>query len=241
MLRPYGSSSANPGSGEPIPETPAAPSKLSPAPLAGYHGRMVRTLYYASASLDGFDTAGLHPARFPGQETAASGTVASGTVAPGTAAETAVSETGAPPNAGAVVMGARTYARLQRQVLESGPSGWDCPPGAVWVYTHQEFPGIEGADIMFVRGPVAEFAADIEDSAGGADIWLRGADLAGQYLREGLLDELHLTLRPLLLGSGHPPLPAAAEQHPQLLASRPAPDGSIHLHYRFPRRGGKGN
>ncbi|MCC3293491.1 dihydrofolate reductase family protein [Arthrobacter sp. zg-Y411] len=165
---------------------------------------MSRAVYYASASLDGFDAAGLEPL---GSEV--------------------------PSPAGAVVMGAGTYARLRRQVEEDGTGAWDCPPAPVWVYTHHEFPGVDGADIMFVRGPVAEFAADIAASAGGGDIWLRGADLAGQYLRHGLLDELRLTLHPVVLGAGQPVLPSAAGRAARLLAARPSADGSVLLSYGF--------
>ncbi|MDM7989202.1 dihydrofolate reductase family protein [Arthrobacter sp. zg-Y877] len=170
---------------------------------------MVRTVYYASVSLDGFtadEAAGGHSG-FPVAES--------------------------PANAGAVVMGAGTYARLRRQAVDGG--AWDCPPGPVWVYTHHEFPGIPGADIMFVRGPVAEFAADISSSASGGDVWLRGADLAGQYLHHGLLDELRLVVHPVLLGSGRPLLTAAAEQ-PVLLSAAPSADGSVRLCYGFAPR-----
>ncbi|MCC9204836.1 dihydrofolate reductase family protein [Arthrobacter sp. zg-Y769] len=170
---------------------------------------MVRTVYYASVSLDGFtadDVTG--PEENRGFRVAES-----------------------PANAGAVVMGAGTYGRLQRQVEETGSPVWDCPPGPVWVYTHHEFPGIPGADIMFVRGPVDEFAADISDSANGGDVWLRGAGLAGQYLHHGLLDELRLVVHPVLLGQGRSLLPPAAARSAVLLSSLPSADGSVRLCY----------
>ncbi|MCC3301525.1 dihydrofolate reductase family protein [Arthrobacter sp. zg-Y895] len=170
---------------------------------------MVRTVYYASVSLDGF--------------------TADDAAGPADNRRFRVAES--PANAGAVVMGAGTYGRLQRQVGEGGVGAWDCPPGPVWVYTHHEFPAVAGADIMFVRGPVEEFAADITDSANGGDVWLRGADLAGQYLHHGLLDELRLVVHPILLGSGRPPLPLAAARPAVLLSARPSADGSVRLCY----------
>ncbi|MCC3274669.1 dihydrofolate reductase family protein [Arthrobacter sp. zg-Y20] len=188
---------------------------------------MVRTVYYASASLDGFDAAGHNPAGFNSADYLAAG------FDPFSPHPTEAAGTEVPSAAGAVVMGAGTYARLLRQVQEHGPAAWDCPQAPVWVYTHHEFPGINGADVMFVRGPVSEFAADIADSANNADVWLRGTNLAAQYLREGLLDELHLTLHPLLLGSGQALLPAAANQQVRLLRSEPSADGSMRLHYSF--------
>lgn len=170
---------------------------------------MVRTVYYASVSLDGFTAGG-----------------PSGEVVP-----EGFQRNASPANTGAVVMGAGTYARLQQQVGEGGRGAWDCPSRPVWVYTHHEFPGISGADILFVRGPVGEFAADIADSAGGGEIWLRGADLASQYLNHGLLDELRLVVHPVLLGQGLPLLPLAAAQPAVLLSSRPAADGTVLLSY----------
>ena len=175
---------------------------------------MVRTVYYASVSLDGFT---------PDDVTGRS------TPDPFQRGES-------PVNAGAVVMGAGTYARLQQQVGEDGPPAWDCPSRPVWVYTHREFAGIPGADVLFVRGPVGEFAADISASAGGGDIWLRGADLAGQYLNHGLLDELRLVVHPLLLGHGRPLLPLAGAQPALLLSARPSADGSVRLCYGIGRR-----
>ncbi len=186
---------------------------------------MVRTVYYASASLDGFDAAGFNPAGFSSAEILAAGLDPFSTRRP--------AGTEVPSAAGAVVMGAGTYARLIRQVEEHGPSAWDCPQAPVWVYTHHEFPGMEGADVMFVRGPVTEFAPDIADSANGSDVWLRGTGLAGQYLQEGLLDDLHLTLHPMLLGQGQSLLPGAEFRQAQLLRSEPAADGSLRLHYSF--------
>ncbi|MCC9174740.1 dihydrofolate reductase family protein [Arthrobacter sp. zg-Y179] len=174
---------------------------------------MVRTVYYASISLDGFTA----------------DTVPGGESIKADNDRFRVAES--PANAGAVVMGAGTYARLQRQVGESGAAVWDCPPGPVWVYTHHEFPAVPGADIMFVRGPVGEFAADIADSANGSDVWLRGADLAGQYLHHGLLDELRLVVHPVLLGQGRPLLPLAAERPALLLSARRSADGSMRLCY----------
>ena len=126
-----------------------------------------------------------------------------------------------------------SFARLLQQVQEHGPSAWDCPQGPVWVYTHHEYPGISGADVMFLRGPVGEFAEDIADSSDGRDVWLRGADLAGQYLQEGLLDELRLTLHPVLLGAGGALLPAAVARQARLLTCEPAADGSLRLCYSF--------
>ncbi|UWX95679.1 dihydrofolate reductase family protein [Arthrobacter zhaoxinii] len=178
---------------------------------------MVRTVYYASVSLDGFNAHNDAERRGNGGFQVAE----------------------SPANAGAVVMGAGTYARLQ-EPGESGSPAWDCPPKPVWVYTHHEFPGVPGADIMFVRGPVGEFAADISESANGGEIWVRGADLAGQYLHHGLLDELRLVVHPVLLRQGRPLLPLpllpAAARPAVLLSAGPSADGSIRLCYGFGAR-----
>ncbi|KAD3632897.1 dihydrofolate reductase family protein [Arthrobacter yangruifuii] len=173
---------------------------------------MARTVYYGAVSLDGFAATNADEAgRWGGDGFG-------------------VRES--PSTAGAVVMGAGTYARLQ-QAGQGGSVAWDCPPKPVWVYTHHEFPGVPGADVMFVRGPVEEFAADISASANGGDVWLRGADLAGQYLQQGLLDELRLVVHPFLAGQGRPLLASAAVRPAVLLSAGPSADGSLRLCYGF--------
>ena len=109
---------------------------------------------------------------------------------------------------GALVMGSTTYEWLLREEIRDDPTRWPYAQ-PTWVFTSRELPGLEGADLRFVSGPVepvhAEIAALLPE---GKDLWVvGGGELAGMFLDAGLLDELHLGVAPVFLGAGAPLLP----------------------------------
>jgi dihydrofolate reductase len=76
----------------------------------------------------------------------------------------------------------------------------------VFVLTHYARAPLEmagGTTFHFVTGGIHEALERARDAAGGRDIRLGGgAATIRQYLRAGLIDDLHLALRPVLLGRG---------------------------------------
>ena len=64
------------------------------------------------------------------------------------------------------------------------------------------------------------------------DLIIGGPELAGQAMRAGVLDELHLLLSPVVVGGGNPALPAGARLDLELLGERRFGNGVVHLHYR---------
>ena len=66
----------------------------------------------------------------------------------------------------------------------------------------------------------------------GADISIGGAELAGQAIGAGLVDECHLFLCPIVVGGGKRALPDNARAQLELLEERRFPNGVVHLHYR---------
>ena len=64
------------------------------------------------------------------------------------------------------------------------------------------------------------------------DITIGGAQLAGQAIRAGLLDECHLFLTPIVVGRGKPALPENVRTPFELLGERRFGSGVVHLHYR---------
>jgi dihydrofolate reductase len=64
----------------------------------------------------------------------------------------------------------------------------------------------------------------------GADIAIGGAELAGQAIGAGLVDECHLFLCPVVVGGGKRALPVRAQL--ELLDERRFRSGVVHLHYR---------
>ena len=66
----------------------------------------------------------------------------------------------------------------------------------------------------------------------GGDIAVGGADLAGQAIGAGLVDECHLFLCPIVLGGGKRALPDNVRAQLELLDQRRFRNGVVHLHYR---------
>jgi len=64
------------------------------------------------------------------------------------------------------------------------------------------------------------------------DIGVGGAELAGQAIRAGLVDELHLFLAAVLVGGGKRSLPDDVRLELELLDERRFANGVVHLHYR---------
>jgi dihydrofolate reductase len=65
-----------------------------------------------------------------------------------------------------------------------------------------------------------------------SDISVGGAELAGQAMAAGLVDELHLFLGPVVVGGGKRALPDDVQVQLDLLAERRFRNGVIYLHYR---------
>jgi dihydrofolate reductase len=127
---------------------------------------------------------------------------------------------------GAIAMGATTYEWVlgHEPVLER-PELWhewygDRPS---WVFTHRELPSIPGADVRFVAGDVVPVQREMAAAAGERDLWLvGGGELAGAFADAGLLDELVLSVAPVLLAGGAPLLPRRLEGRLRLTAARVA-------------------
>lgn len=107
-----------------------------------------------------------------------------------------------------MVEGSSTYEWLLREtgVLER-PEAWQEFHGdrPTFVFTTRELPAPEGADVRFVSGEVADALPAIRDAAGEGDVWVvGGGDLAAQFLAAGALDELAVSIAPVLLGAGAP-------------------------------------
>lgn len=137
---------------------------------------------------------------------------------------------------GCIVMGGETYAWL----MEHEPGRWPYTDTPSYVFTHHEYRAPEGADITFVRGDVREFMADFERAAGDRNIWVvGGGNLAAQFADAGLLDDIILSVIPVVLGSGKRLLPVKGPTPPlELAASRTMGRGIVELRYLLPGRTG---
>ncbi len=102
---------------------------------------------------------------------------------------------------GALAMGSATYEFI---LAESRPR-WPYEGRPSWVFTSRELPVPDGADVRFASGPVRRVYDEMRAAAGGRNVWVvGGGKLAMQFADEDLLDELHVTVVPVVLGRGIP-------------------------------------
>lgn len=66
----------------------------------------------------------------------------------------------------------------------------------------------------------------------GSDLTIGGAELAGQALAAGLIDECHLFLNPVVVGGGKRALPSGVKTQLQLLDERRFDSGVVYVRYR---------
>lgn len=133
---------------------------------------------------------------------------------------------------GALVSGSTTY----EWVLEHA-SGWPYVAKPYWVLSSRELalPDEAGADVRVRGGDVRELAEEMLASAGGRNLWIvGGGPVASQFAEAGLLDEVLLTLVPVVLGEGKQLFERALPGGPmQLTAATPYRNGMVGLSYRL--------
>lgn len=132
---------------------------------------------------------------------------------------------------GAIVMGAKTYEFL----LADESLEWPYAGIPTWILTHRELPAIAGAELTFWAGDIVTLDAELRAAAGDRDVWVVGGGVvAAQFADEGLLDELRVTIMPILLGSGKPLLPVARVSSPlTLVSTTPFDGGAVEHVYRL--------
>jgi len=113
---------------------------------------------------------------------------------------------------GAWIMGRNMFAPSRGPWIADGWKGWWGPNPPyhvpVFVLTHHPRPSLamEGGTVFhFVTEGIHAALARAREAAGGKDIRIGGgAATVRQYVQAGLVDELHLVISPVLLGSGEP-------------------------------------
>jgi dihydrofolate reductase len=111
---------------------------------------------------------------------------------------------------GAWILGRNRFGPIRGPWPDEGWKGWwgDEPPyrTPVFVLTHPPRATLEmtgGTVFRFVTNRIQSALNQAIAAAAGRDVRLGGGvSTIRQYLRAGLIDELHLAIRPVLLGSG---------------------------------------
>ena len=113
-------------------------------------------------------------------------------------------------NIGAWILGRNMFDPNRGDWPDKDWKGWwgDNPPyhAPAFILTHYPRPSIEmegGTTFHFVTGGIGEALDRARDAAGGQDVRIvGGVNTIQQYLRERLIDEMHIVISPVLLGSG---------------------------------------
>jgi dihydrofolate reductase len=108
------------------------------------------------------------------------------------------------------IIGRNMFGPVRGPWLDEGWKGWwgDDPPfhTPVFVLTHHPRPPLRmagGTEFRFVTDGIHAALEQARAAAGEGDVRLGGGvATVRQYLRAGLVDELHLAVRPVLLGAG---------------------------------------
>ena len=106
---------------------------------------------------------------------------------------------------GAMLIGRRTHEvgnRMEADKEGTASRGEGYPfSGPVFVLT-REPPDPPDPEVTYLTGDIGEAVATALDAAGGKNLEILGADVAGQCLRRGLVDEILVYVLPVLLGDG---------------------------------------
>lgn len=128
-----------------------------------------------------------------------------------------------------MIMGAKTYATIGRPLPERliVVMSYDAA-------TQQSIPD----QVEFVQGNPTDILASLEQRGFTECIIAGGATINGLFLAAGLIDEMILTVEPIVFGTGLPLFaepadqPFAADTHLQLLSVERLNDTVVSLHYK---------
>jgi dihydrofolate reductase len=113
-------------------------------------------------------------------------------------------------NIGATIMGRNMFGPVRGPWPDESWRGWwgEDPPyhHPVFVLTHHSREPLEmqgGTTFHFVSDGIESALARAKDAARGRDVWLAGgASVVNQYLAARLVDEIDISIAPVILGAG---------------------------------------
>jgi len=115
-------------------------------------------------------------------------------------------------NFGAWILGRNMFGPVRGPWPDHNWKGWwgDEPPyhTPVFVLTHHQRPPLQmsgGTEFRFVTEGIHAALEQAKAAAGAGDVRIGGGVATiREYLRAGLIDDIHLAIRPVLLGAGEP-------------------------------------
>ncbi|MGW6195304.1 dihydrofolate reductase family protein [Kribbella sp. NPDC055110] len=137
---------------------------------------------------------------------------------------------------GTYLYGSRMYATMSYWETADDPAPVSQDYAEVWraadkiVYS-RTLPAVTTARTRLEREFTPAGVAQLKESSATA-LSIGGANLGGQALLAGLVDEIHLFLVPVIVGGGTRALPDGLSAGLDLAAERRFAGGFVHLHYR---------
>lgn len=127
---------------------------------------------------------------------------------------------------GALLMGRRTY-----DVVAAMDMAWPYGDRPVLVATHRSLTPVV-PPVRAVTGDTVAIVEQAREAAAGRDVYVDGGELVRAVLDAGLLDELTVTVVPVILGRGHPLGAGTRARHRlALVRHRALPGGMVQLTY----------
>jgi dihydrofolate reductase len=138
---------------------------------------------------------------------------------------------------GALVMGSATYEFILRE--PKAGSEWPYKGKPTWVLTSRDLPVPDGddVDVRFASARVEDLYEEMIEAAGERNLWIvGGGPVASQFADAGLLDEVLLTVVPVILAEGKQLFDRRLPGGPmQLTGMRPYDSGMVELRYAVKR------
>jgi dihydrofolate reductase len=138
---------------------------------------------------------------------------------------------------GALVSGSVTYEFVLGHTAEGAP--WPYAGKPYWVLSSRDLPlpQAEGADVRVANADPADLHEEMLAAADGGNLWVvGGGGVASRLADAGLLDEVLVTIVPVVLGAGKPvfsdPVPGAPLR---LLGTEVYGNGMVELRYELAR------
>jgi dihydrofolate reductase len=142
---------------------------------------------------------------------------------------------------GALVMGSATYEFILRH--EGKGERWPYADKPAWVLTSRDLPrhAAADADIRLANADVSSLYEEMMAAAGERNLWVvGGGNVASQFADEGFLDEVLVTVVPVVLGSGKPLFDRRVPGGPmQLAGTRTFDTGMVELRYEIDNSRGR--
>ena len=108
---------------------------------------------------------------------------------------------------GALLMGRRTF-----DVVADFEDAWPYGERPVLVATHRTL-NTSRSTVRSVHGSIQELVGEAREAAAGHDVYIDGGDLIRQGLDAGLVDDMTVTIVPIVLGEGIPLFAGARKRH----------------------------